>query len=132
MAENYIARQDERGSINISEDVIAVMVGAAIREIEGVAGLSNTIGSELADFIGRKSVTKGVKVQFDDEKIVVDVIVMVRFGVKINEVGVKIQEAVAGAVESMTGLACREVNVHVQGVSFPEPEPAPAEEAPAE
>ena len=64
MAENYIARADERGSINISEDVIAVMVGAAVHEVEGVAGLSNTIGSELADFIGRKSVTKGVKVQF--------------------------------------------------------------------
>jgi len=117
MAENYIARQDERGSINISEDVIAVMVGAAIREIEGVAGLSNTIGSELADFIGRKSVTKGVKVQFDDEKIVVDVIVMVRFGVKINEVGEKIQEAVANAVEGMTGLGSI-VNVHISGISY--------------
>lgn len=117
MAENYIARQDERGSINISEDVIAVMVGAAIREVEGVAGLSNTIGSELADFIGRKSVTKGVKVQFDDEKIIVDVIVMVRFGVKINEVGVKIQEAVAVAVESMTGLDSV-VNVHISGISY--------------
>lgn len=117
MAENYIARADERGSINISEDVIAVMVGAAIHEVEGVAGLSNTIGSELADFIGRKSVTKGVKVQFVEDKIVVDVIVMVRFGVKINEVGVKIQEAVASAVESMTGLDSI-VNVHISGISY--------------
>ncbi|MGI6028140.1 MAG: Asp23/Gls24 family envelope stress response protein [Candidatus Heteroscillospira sp.] len=117
MAENYITRQDERGSINISEDVIAVMVGAAISEVEGVAGLSNTIGSELADFIGRKSVTKGVKVQFVEDKIVVDVIVMVRFGVKINELGVKVQEAVAGAVESMTGLDSI-VNVHISGISY--------------
>lgn len=117
MAENYIARQDERGSINISEDVIAVMVGAAIREVEGVAGLANTIGSELADFIGRKSVTKGVKVQFADDKITVDVIVMVRFGVKINEVGEKVQEAVACAVENMTGLESI-VNVHISGISY--------------
>ena len=117
MSENYIVRQDERGSINISEEVIAVMVGAAIREVEGVAGLSNTIGSELADFINRKSVTKGVKVQFDEEKIVVDVIVMVRFGVKIGEVGVKVQETVANAVESMTGLDSV-VNVHISGISY--------------
>lgn len=118
MPENYIARQDERGSINISEDVIAVMVGAAITEIDGVAGLSNTIGSEIAEFIGRKSVTKGVKVQFtEDEKIVVDVIVMVRFGCKINEVGAKIQDAVASAVESMTGLDSI-VNVHISGISY--------------
>ena len=89
MSENYIVRQDERGSINISEEVIAVMVGAAIREIDGVAGLSNTIGSELADFISRKSTAKGVKVQ----------------------------EAVAGAVESMTGLDSI-VNVHISGISY--------------
>ncbi len=117
MPENYIARQDERGSINISEDVIAVMVGAAITEVEGVAGLANTIGSELVEFLGRKNVSKGVKVQFVEDKIVVDVIVTVRFGVKINEVGVKVQEAVASAVESMTGLDSI-VNVHISGISY--------------
>ena len=47
----------------------------------------------------------------------VDVVVIVRFGVKINEVGVKIQEAVAGAVESMTGLESI-VNVHISGISY--------------
>ena len=104
MPENYIARQDEHGSINISEDVIAVMVAAAASEVDGVAGLANTIGTDLAELLGRKSVSKGVKVQFVEDKIVVDVVVIVRFGVKINEVGVKIQETVASAVESMTGL----------------------------
>ena len=47
----------------------------------------------------------------------VDVIVMVRFGVKINEVGVQVQEAVASAVESMTGLDSI-VNVHISGISY--------------
>jgi len=117
MPDNYITRADERGSINISEDVIAVMVAAAISEIKGVAGLANTIGTELADFIGRKSVSKGVKVQFDAEKITVDVIIMVYFGAKINEVGVQVQEAVASAVESMTGLEST-VNVHISGISY--------------
>ena len=117
MPENYIARQDEHGSINISEDVIAVMVAAAASEVDGVAGLANTIGTDLAEFLGRKSVSKGVKVQFVEDKIVVDVVVIVRFGVKINEVGVKIQEAVASAVESMTGLESI-VNVHISGISY--------------
>ena len=117
MPENYIARQDEHGSINISEDVIAVMVAAAASEVDGVAGLANTIGTDLAELLGRKSVSKGVKVQFVEDKIVVDVVVIVRFGVKINEVGVKIQEAVASAVESMTGLESI-VNVHISGISY--------------
>ena len=117
MPENYIARQDEHGSINISEDVIAVMVAAAASEVDGGAGLAHTIGTDLAEVLGRKSVSKGVKVQFVEDKIVVDVVVIVRFGVKINEVGVKIQEAVAGAVESMTGLESI-VNVHISGISY--------------
>ena len=38
MAENYITKQAERGTVNISEDVIAVMVSATVTEVEGVAG----------------------------------------------------------------------------------------------
>lgn len=117
MAENYITRVDERGSINISEDVVSVMVGAAISEIAGVAGLSNTIGSEIVDFIGRKNVTKGVKVLFEEENVIVDVIVMVKFGSNISEVGANVQEAVASAIDSMTGLSCV-VNVHISGISY--------------
>ena len=119
MPENYIARQDEHGSINISEDVIAVMVAAAASEVDGVAGLANTIGTDLAEFLGRKSVSKGVKVQFVEDKIVVDVVVIVRFGVKINEVGVKIQEAVAGAVESTWSTASTQIKSVVDNVVFP-------------
>ena len=117
MPENYIARQDEHGSINISEDVIAVMVAGAASEVGGVAGLGHTTGADPAQLPGPQGGGKGVKVQFVEDKIVVDVVVIVRFGVKINEVGVKIQEAVAGAVESMTGLESI-VNVHISGISY--------------
>ena len=64
MGENYITCREEKGSINISEDVIISMVRSVLSEVEGVAGLSNTAGAELAELIGLKSVSKGVKVQF--------------------------------------------------------------------
>ena len=48
MGENYISCQLENGSINISEDVVNSMVKTAVAEVEGVAGLSNTAGAELA------------------------------------------------------------------------------------
>ncbi len=117
MAENYISREDERGSINISEDVIEVMVKAAISEIEGVVSLSNNIGAEIADFIGRKNVNKGIKIQFEEEKVIIDVVVMIRFGTNISEVGAKIQEAISSAVDSMTGLSCL-VNVNISGIAY--------------
>ena len=66
MPENYITCQDEKGSINISEDVVAAMVRAAITEVDGVAGIATSAGTELAELLGIKSAAKGIKVQIVD------------------------------------------------------------------
>ena len=55
MPENYITCQDEKGSINITEDVVAAMVRAAITEVDGVAGVATSTGTELAELLGIKS-----------------------------------------------------------------------------
>ena len=117
MPENYVTSQDERGSVSISEDVIAVMVTAAIAEIEGVAGFSNAIGTDIADFLGRKTAVRGVRVSTDNGCAVLDVLVMVRYGYNVAEVARKVQAEVAANLEAMTGLKVR-VNVHVTGISF--------------
>lgn len=120
------------GAIRIASDVVATIASMAASEIPGVAGMSGGITSGLAQMLGRKQMTKGVKVDVNENDAALDIYVIVKYGVAIGEVAKQVQEGVKATVESMTGLACREVNVHVQGVSFPEPEPAPAEEAPAE
>ena len=80
MGENYITCQAEKGSINISEEVLVSMVRAAINEIDGVASLANNAGNELAELLGIKSATRGLKVQINDGVITVDTIIMVRYG----------------------------------------------------
>ena len=55
MPENYITCQDEKGSINISEDVVAAMVRAAITEVDGVAGVATSTGTELAERVRSRS-----------------------------------------------------------------------------
>lgn len=117
MADNYISTETENGTINISEDVIGVMVTAAISEVEGVAGLSNTVGAELSELLGKRGVSKGVKVSVEEENVTVDVIIMVTFGCVVTEVARKAQNAVVTALESMTGIEPK-VNIHVSGVSF--------------
>ena len=116
MAENYITRVEDGGSINISEDVIATMVKLAVREVEGVAAMASTAGPAVADLLGKKNVSKGVKVQFEENAVIIDVIVTVKYGC--NIVGVNVQENVQSAVQAMTGLEQVTVNVHVSGVVF--------------
>ena len=118
MGDNYISCKAENGSINISEEVISTMVRTAITEIDGVAGISNTAGAELAELIGIKTVSKGIKVQIEDETIKVDAIILVRYGCNIVNVAKEVQNSVTEAVQAITGIDKAEVNVHVSGVAF--------------
>ena len=118
MGDNYISCKAENGSINISEDVISTMVRTAITEIDGVAGISNTAGAELAELIGIKTVSKGIKVQIVDDTIKVDAVILVRYGCNIVNVAKEVQNSVTEAVQAITGIDKAEINVHVSGVAF--------------
>lgn len=117
MPENYISISGTKGSVNISEDVIAVIAAAAIAEVDGVAGFSNTVGSEIYELLGKKPASKGIRASFEGGIITIDIIVMVRYGCGISKVASEAQSAVISAVESMTGLTPA-VNIHVSGVAF--------------
>ena len=117
MSDTYFTIQDEKGSINISEDVIAAIAGNALSEMEGIAAFSNTAGSELGELIGLKSVSKGVRVSFEENTISIDVTVMLRYGENITATCTRAQEAIAVAVDSITGVK-PQVNVRVAGISF--------------
>ena len=118
MGENYITCQEPNGSINIAEDVIASMVRNAVLEVEGVAGLANTAGAEISELLGIRTLTKGVKVQFVEGKVVVDTILTVSYGSNVVKVARQVQEKVLAAVQATTGLEQVEVNVHVTGIAF--------------
>ena len=118
MPENYLTSETEKGNISISEDVIMVMVTAAVSEIEGVASLSSATGTDIAEFLGLKNnATKGIKISSENGEAVIDVLIMVRYGYGVTVVAKKLQERVAASVEAMTGMKTR-VNVHVTGISF--------------
>lgn len=108
----------ETGSIKIADEVVAIISGLAATEIEGVAGMSGGLAGGIAEMLGKRNLTKGVKVEVGEKQAAVDLFIIVRFGVRIPDVAWKIQESVKRAVESMTGLEVVKVNVHVQGVNF--------------
>jgi len=116
MAENYITKQVEKGSVNISEDVLNLMVAAVVTQVDGVAGLGTSATPEIAELFGRKP-GKGVKSRLAENAIQVDVLINVHAGGSITEIASGVQDAVCREVESITGMNCI-VNIHVTGVSF--------------
>ena len=118
MPENkeYMTHQENMGTIQISEDVVASIATSAALEVEGVSGL---LSANMTDFMGGKKMTaRGVRVEMDDEGIVVNLFIMIRYGSAITEVASKVQKAVYAATEGMTGFHVSTVNVHVGGISF--------------
>lgn len=114
--------KNDLGTIKIANEVVAIIAGLAATEIEGVAGMSGGIAGGIAELLGRKNLTKGVKVEVGEKEAAVDIFIVVNFGVRVPDVAIKIQENVKKAIERMTGLQVVEVNVHVQGVAFPQEE----------
>lgn len=113
---------DDTGKIRITDDVVAVIAGIAATEIAGVAGMSGGIVGDVAEILGRKNLTKGVKVEVGQIEAAIDLYVIIEYGYRIPEVAWNIQEKVKEAVETMTGLSVVEVNIHVQGVNIVKPD----------
>ncbi|MCL6547949.1 MAG: Asp23/Gls24 family envelope stress response protein [Alicyclobacillus sp.] len=111
----------ELGKIQIADEVIQIIAGLAASEVPGVAGMSGGFAGGLTEsLLGRKNLSKGVKVQFvdEDKSCSVDLSVALEFGVNIPETSLAVQENVKQAIEGMTGLRVVAVNVHVTAVVF--------------
>lgn len=119
----------EYGNVNISDDVIGIITSIAAAEIEGVNGLSGGFAKDIAEMFGVKNLKKGVKVEIEDNVVVVDLNIIVDFGIKIPDVAWQVQENVKTAVETMTGLSVKEVNIHVQGINMESSEEVPLEDS---
>lgn len=115
---HLIVNKDTSGTIKISEDVVKIIAGLATIEIEGVAGMSGGIVGGIAEKLGRKNMTKGVKAEVSETDATIDLSIIVDYGAHIQDIAFQIQNKVKNVVESMTGLKVAAVNVSVQGVSF--------------
>ena len=122
MAENkeYYTQEMENGSIQISEDVVASVTGMAVLEVEGVCGLSSSIGTDIAEMLGMKTLSKGVRLSTTEAGALrIECDVVSKFGQNIFELAKNVQENVKSSVESVTGLRVAEVNVTVCGIALP-------------
>lgn len=120
MSENkdYVTRTDELGNIHISEEVLSVIAAAAAIEVEGVGGLAGTLGTDIAELLGKKSQSRGIHLQVEDEAVTVNVAILVKYGYVITDVAKQVQENIANSVEATSGLTVAAVNVSVGGVVF--------------
>ncbi len=106
------------GKVVFAEDVVATIASLAASEVEGVYGMSGTTFEGIGEKLGKKSYTKGIKVEVGTVECAVDLTLIVKYGYRIKEVCENVQRAVKEAIENMTGLKVVEVNITVNSVVF--------------
>lgn len=108
----------EYGNVKISDEVVAAIASVAAMEIPGVINMSGGFTGGFSEMLGKKSQSKGVKVELNDNDAIIDVNIIVEYGKNISEIGKKVQENVKNSVETMTELNVSQVNVYIQGVNI--------------
>ncbi|MBQ4517740.1 MAG: Asp23/Gls24 family envelope stress response protein [Clostridia bacterium] len=108
---NYI----ETGSVNISDEVIQSIAAMAVAETKGAA-LYTTLADGIVEKIVKKNSNKSVRIEAVEKNVVVEVHIVVDYGVKIQEVAAELQENIKRNIETMTDLTVTHVDVCVEGI----------------
>lgn len=115
---HLVYEKESIGEVRIAEEVVAVIAGLAATEVEGVNSMAGDITSEIISRLGMKDLSKGVKVEVNQNHVSVDLKLNIKYTYNIPEVSGKVQERVKSAIENMTGLSVIEVNIKVAGVDI--------------
>ena len=112
-----IKTENDNGAIVVSENVIARIAGVATSTCYGVVGMAyKSTSDSIAALLKWDSITKGIKVNTEDEKISIDLHVIVEYGVNIKVICESIIGNVKYAVVTATGFKVGKVTVNVEGV----------------
>ncbi|WLV23528.1 Asp23/Gls24 family envelope stress response protein [Aciduricibacillus chroicocephali] len=111
-----IGIDETMGKVEIAPDVIEVIAGIAASEVTGVWSLRGS----FAERLGKKTHSKGVKVDLRDDSIGIDLYAILKMGVSIPAVCQEIQQNIKQSIKSMTSLHVSEVNIHVVGMQAEE------------
>lgn len=112
-----VGYSNELGNVHYSEEVLAKIVGLSTMECYGVVGMVSRNATEgLWELMRIENLSKGVKLKFDNDKLIVELFVMVEYGTKISEIANNIIQKVRYSVENFTGLKVSSVTVNVQAV----------------
>ncbi|MCJ0581832.1 Asp23/Gls24 family envelope stress response protein [Enterococcus cecorum] len=113
-----IKMMTQNGLIEMSNDVIATVVGGAATDVFGIVGMASKkqIKDNIDEILRKENYSKGVVVRQEENGVAVDVYTIVSYGTKISEVSRNVQEKVKYNLETMLGVTANSVNVFVQGV----------------
>ena len=107
----------ELGSIVIDNSVIANIAGISATESHGIVGMASKNAADgIFELLKFENLSKGIKVNTENNQINIELHVVLEYGVKISVVGQNIIERVKFNIENLTGLTIDNIEVLVEGI----------------
>lgn len=103
------------GTYKLSEDALTTIIADAISQIDGIAESAGAIGT-IPRFIGKHRRVRNLKIDINDRTIALNLEIGILYGFVIPEVAGAAQKAIKQAVESMTGLTVRAVDITISNI----------------
>ena len=105
------------GEIQVDKDVIALYAGTVAIECFGIVGMAAvSMKDGLVKLLKRDSLTRGINVTIEENRIAIDFHVIVAYGVSISAVSDNLTETVKYKVEAFTSMEVSRINIFVEGV----------------
>ncbi|MER2088786.1 MAG: Asp23/Gls24 family envelope stress response protein [Sporosarcina sp.] len=108
----------ELGRVQLAPEVLEVIIGIATTEIKGVADTRGNFATGVAEKFGKVNHGKGVKTEWSEDGLTIDVYCVVEYGYAVPAIALEIQKQIRHAIFHMTSLETKEVNVHITGIQF--------------
>lgn len=113
----FVIKSNELGDITVEKEVVETIAGLAALDSYGLVGMvAHNIQSGISTILGMDSIRKGVEVKETMNGLIVDVHVIVAYGIKISEVASNVIQKVSYVLEKNAGIPVAGVNVNVKGV----------------
>ena len=116
--EYKIQLEGKKGEVVITDDVIAMIAGLAVMDVEGVASMAGKASRDALSKSDYKSLAKGVNVELLGNIVSIGISLNLKYGYNVMKVSKKIQEKIKLTVENMTGLNVSSVDVTIAGIEI--------------
>ena len=107
------------GQIKISPHILCSCIATIVNEFEGIISIDKESSEKTLDILSRDiATTDGVRITKKDDNVVIDIYVVVEYGVKIPQLAWELQKKIQSEIKDMTGVEVEDINIHIEGVGI--------------
>lgn len=118
-----MTEEHKTGKTTVAPDVLINIARLSALSVTGVSRMADVSGGVNRLF--KRGIHDGVRIEVEDNVVVIDLYLVLKDEVNIREVSRNVQLQVARAIEEMVGMDIGSIDVHIEEIDFDEAEANP-------